>query len=145
MPSLPDKPFTAFIGRHHVLTAVSISADGEPWCANLFYAYDKSQNVFVVTSDITTRHARDWAGNSRFAASVVLETRIVGRVQGLQIAGRVTLLKPDEPSYDTARKVYLRRFPYAAVATLTLWTLTPEQMKLTDNTLGFGTKSLWHA
>ena len=43
-----------------------------------------------------------------------------------------------------ARSAYLRRFPYAVVADLTLWTMRPTSMKFTDNRLGFGKKLLWH-
>jgi uncharacterized protein YhbP (UPF0306 family) len=99
------------------------------------------------------------AENTRVAAGIALETRIVGRVQGLQIEGVVhkipsvaTAAATAEPqlsiinyqlSIEKARRAYLKRFPYAAVADLSLWTLEPTLMKLTDNTLGFGKKLIW--
>ena len=45
---------------------------------------------------------------------------------------------------ETARRAYLKRFPYAALAELTLWAIRPDYMKLTDNTLGFGKKLIWN-
>lgn len=127
-----------FIGRHHVMTLATVSADGSPYCANLFYAYDRKRNVFVFTSDGTTRHAREMEADSRVAASIVLETRIVGKVQGLQICG--TVGRGDKDDY----MAYVKRFPYAAaVGKLEIWRLTPDFMKLTDNTLGFGKKLTW--
>ena len=43
------------------------------------------------------------------------------------------------------RRCYIKRFPYAAVAPLSLWMLRPKMMKLTDNTLGFGKKLIWQS
>ena len=81
-----DRRITDFIARHHVLT-LSTVADGMPHCCNLFYAYDPQRNLFAVTSSDETLHARQARQNPRIAASVVLETRVVGKVQGLQIRG----------------------------------------------------------
>ena len=78
--------------------------------------------------------------HGRVAASVVLETRIVGKIQGVQLCG--TAARSDEED----RRRYLRRFPYAVALTeLTLWALTPDYIKFTDNTLGFGKKLIWKA
>ena len=79
------------------------------------------------------------AAKSGIAASVVLETRIVGKVQGLQLCG--TVARGDEED----KRRYLHRFPYAALAELTLWALVPDYLKFTDNTLGFGKKLIWKA
>ena len=129
--------FVRFLRRHHVLTLATV-AEGVPYCSNAFYCYDKERNLLVFTSDPATRHAQEMERNPRVAASVVLETKIVGRVQGLQLCG--TAARADE----TARRAYLKRFPYAALAELTLWAIRPDYMKLTDNTLGFGKKLIWN-
>lgn len=131
-----DGAILRFIGRHHVLTLATTDAEGV-WCCNLFYAYDRERNRFLFSSAADTRHGSALGQNPHVAASIVLETRIVGRVQGLQITGSVA------PADDSGRSVYLKRFPYAAVMELRLWQLRPDCMKLTDNTLGFGKKLLW--
>lgn len=76
--------------------------------------------------------------NANVAAAIALETRTVGRIQGLQIEGTVR-----RPDVEAARGAYLRRFPYATFVDLHLWILEPGTMKLTDNTLGFGKKLVW--
>ena len=139
MESTLDPRFGKFIAKHHVLTLATLSDDGEPYVANCFYAYDSKRNYFVFTSDDTTRHGGDMARNNHVAMSIVLETRIVGRVQGLQIRGIA------QRGDDEARKRYIKRFPYAAVAPLTLWMVRPTYLKLTDNTLGFGKKLIWQS
>ena len=132
-----DKRISKFIGRHHVMTLATLSEDGSPYCANCFYAYDAERNLLIFTSDISTRHASCFDSYTRVAASIVLETRIVGRVEGLQLCGSVS--RADA----AARRRYIARFPYAAAAPLTLWAIEIDYMKFTDNTLGFGKKLIW--
>lgn len=134
-----DERFIKFIKKHHVLTLATVNGEGMPYVANCFYAFDTKRNLFVFTSDLATRHGAEMAANSSVALSIVLETRIVGRVQGLQVTGRA--LRGD----DEARKCYIKRFPYAAAADLELWMVEPTLMKLTDNTLGFGKKLVWQS
>ena len=134
-----DERIIKFIKKHHVLTLATINSEGMPYVANCFYAYDNKRNRFVFTSDLTTRHGAEMAANGSVALSIVLETRIVGRVQGLQVTGKA------HRGDDEARKSYIKRFPYAAAADLELWMVEPTFMKLTDNTLGFGKKLIWQS
>ena len=134
-----DERFIKFIKKHHVLTLATVNGEGMPYVANCFYAFDTKRNLFVFTSDLATRHGAEMAANSSVALSIVLETRIVGRVQGLQVTGEA------KRGDDEARKYYIKRFPYAAAADLELWMVEPTMMKLTDNTLGFGKKLVWQS
>ena len=134
-----DKRIIDFIKRHHVLNLATVSSQGTPYCAACFYAYDKERNRLIFTSDDATRHAQEMVQNSNVACAITLETRVVGKVQGLQICGIVQ--RGD--SEDKAQ--YIKRFPYAAVAPLNIWAIEPSFMKLTDNTLGFGKKLIWNS
>ncbi len=136
----PDPRILKFIRKHHVMT-IATCREGQPWCANMFYACMNDTARLVFTSEERTRHIAEAAGNSRAAGSIVLETRTVGRLQGLQLTG--TIRKPAADEESAARKAYLKRFPYAAVADLNLWIFEPDTMKFTDNTLGFGKKLFW--
>lgn len=135
----PDARIVKFIRCHHVLTLGTV-AEGGPWCANIFYAYVAERNAFVYTTDPQTRHGREAMENPGVSASIVLETRIVGRVRGLQITGQA---RPASDYDGWARTAYLKRFPYAAAAKPDLWILEPHYMKFTDNTLGFGKKLIY--
>lgn len=136
---LPEKKITSFIARHHVLTLATATADGMPYCAACFYAYDKERNVIIFTTDDTTTHGQQMIANANVACAINLETRVVGKVQGLQVCGVVR--RGDEQDKST----YIKRFPYAAVAPLNIWAIEPSFMKLTDNTLGFGKKLIWNS
>lgn len=133
-----DDKIIKFIKRHHVLTLATTSSAGEPYCAACFYAYDAERNLLIFTSSSETRHGSEMCARARVACAITLETRIVGRVQGLQICG--TAQHGDEQ----AKRTYIKRFPYAAAAPLEIWTIEPDFMKLTDNTLGFGKKLIWN-
>ena len=135
-----DPRIVGFIKRHHVLT-LATTVDDEPHCSSLFYTYLPQQNLFAVTSSDKTWHVEQLRHNARVAAAVVLETKLVGKIQGLQIRGR--MYRPVGEESAAAKKAYLLRFPYAAVMDPDMWVIAPDYLKLTDNRLGFGTKLLW--
>lgn len=132
-----DNKIIRFIERHHVMTLATQSEDGHPYCANCFYAYDKERNLLIFSSDEATRHAADMAARPQVACSIVLETKIVGKLQGVQICGRA------RRGDDKAKSDFIARFPYTAVMPLNIWVVEPDFVKLTDNTLGFGKKLVW--
>ena len=134
-----DERITKFIRKHHVLTLATVGGDNLPYVANCFYAYDTKRGKIIFTSDLTTRHGKEMELQPRVALSIVRETRIVGCVEGIQIEGIA------KRGSEEARTSYIKRFPYAAVAPLTLWEVTPTMMKLTDNKLGFGKKLIWQS
>ena len=133
-----DKRIVDFIKRHHVLTLATATSEGVPYCAACFYAYDKERNRLIFTSDDKTNHAQQMLQNANVAIGITLETRVVGKVQGVQICGKV------ERGDEEDKKVYIKRFPYAALAPLSIWAVEPSFIKLTDNTLGFGKKLIWN-
>lgn len=113
---------------------------GEPWCCQLFYAYLPEHGALVFTSAPTTQHIAQARERPVVAGSIVLESRVIGHLQGVQLTGT---LATGGALTSEARTAYLKRFPYAAAMPLEMWVLTLESMKYTDNTLGFGTKLHW--
>ncbi|PKP20391.1 MAG: hypothetical protein CVU05_09200 [Bacteroidetes bacterium HGW-Bacteroidetes-21] len=136
----PDKKIIEFIKKHHVLT-LATAEENQPWCSNCFYAYLEKENLFCFTSDEHTRHVQHLKNNNKVAASIVLETKIIGKIQGLQLTGIVT--EPEGELLKSVRNRFLKRFPYAILKDTTMWCLSPDFFKLTDNRLGFGKKLYW--
>ncbi|MCK9639018.1 MAG: pyridoxamine 5'-phosphate oxidase family protein [Prolixibacteraceae bacterium] len=136
----PDPKITTFLKKHHVLTLATVSG-GQPWVANCFYAFVEEQMAFVFTSGYETRHIQEVTKNNKVAGNVVLETSIIGKIQGIQFSG--TLTKAEGEVLDKASSAYLKRFPFAALMDTTLWILTIDYLKMTDNRLGFGKKLIW--
>ena len=135
-----EKRITDFIKKHHVLT-LATSYKGLPWVANRFYAYAEEQNILVFTSGHDTKHIQDLEEGNLVAASIVLETSVIGKIQGIQLRGRLS--EPEGEMIKVAKTDYLRRFPFAALMETTLWVMELEYVKMTDNRLGFGKKLVW--
>lgn len=130
-----DSKITAFILQHHLLT---LATSGERvWCCSMFYAYDPETISFIVASDETTEHMKNVAQNSYVSGTVALETKTVGKIQGIQYAGVM------QSCPESLKHLYFEAFPYARVMNPTLWRIRLDEMKMTDNTLGFGKKIMW--
>ena len=116
--------------------------DEVPYCSNIFYSWLDEYECFVFASSQSTRHGKDAIVQSAVAGSIILESKIIGKLQGLQFQGEMKLCSTvDGELSKYAKRSYLKQFPYAvAMPDLELWVLQPHFLKYTDNTLGFGKK-----
>jgi uncharacterized protein len=134
-----DARIVKFIKKHHVLT-LATACNNHAWCSNCFYAFDEESISFVFTSDENTRHIREITQNNQVSGTIVLETKIIGKIQGMQFSGAVSEVN----AKSTLQYLYLKRFPFAILNDTKLWAIELTFAKFTDNTLGFGKKLLWH-
>lgn len=135
-----DQRIVEFINKHHLLT-LATSTDNKPWTASCFYAWSSSIQSFIITSDITTKHGGDASINPIVAGTIAWETKLVGKIQGIQFTGEMTICEGQ--FLDLARKAYVKRFPIARLMETHLWFIKPDYIKMTHNQLGFGTKLIW--
>ena len=135
-----DPRIIRFFRKHHVLT-IATSVKNEPWCANCFYVYIEEENLLVFTTDGDTRHGQEFLKNHHVAGSVVLETKVVGKIRGIQFQGLVS--EPKDDLLSKAKRGYLKKFPVAALMDTHLWIVRLTHIKMTDNRLGFGKKIIW--
>ena len=127
----------AFLQEHHVLSLATSDLLELSVC-NLFYVFEPEKLSFVVASSDETAHIKNIYKNSSVAGAVVFETKIVGKIQGVQFRGEFLALE------DAAlKKSYFSRFPYAIAMNPKLWQIKVNYFKFTDNTLGFGKKIIW--
>jgi len=127
----------AFISEHHVMSLASTNGLDINACS-LFYAYSKKLNAFVVASSDKTTHIQNIKQNKHIAGNILLETKTVGKIQGLQFRGEFTELKDLE-----LKDLYFKEFPYALALLPKLWQINVNYFKMTDNRLGFGKKIIW--
>ncbi len=135
-----DKRIVTFINKHHVLT-LATCFENEPWCANCFYVYLEDLNLFVFTSDDSTKHIQDVLIQDMIAGSIVLETYVIGKIRGIQFQGKIW--KPEKQLLKKVKTAYLKKFPIAMLMKTSLWVVEPSLLKFTDNRLGFGKKLIW--
>jgi uncharacterized protein YhbP (UPF0306 family) len=109
---------------------------------------DDSQSL-VFTTDPSTRHGQEMLQNPAVSGGIMLETKVIGMIRGIQLTGRAyPCQSPDtdpagQSGREEARHAYLKRFPFALAAKLDLWILSIDYIKMTDNRLGFGKKVIW--
>lgn len=126
-----------FLQNHHVLSLATTYKDELSVCS-LFYTYTKEENSFIVASETKTTHIQHIQQNQKVAGNIVLETKIVGKIQGVQFKGNFTELQDSE-----LKKLYFKKFPYAKILSPKLWQIKIKYFKMTDNSLGFGKKLIW--
>lgn len=128
-----QEEFIDFIEKHHVLN-LCVCKDDTPWSASCFYAFNKDKNIFIIASDKNSKHAKIMQENPNISATITLETKKVGLIQGMQFSGIIV------PATKEAKKIYFRTYPYALAMLPTLWEIEVRYAKLTNNRLGFGKK-----
>jgi len=127
----------SFIEEHHVMSLATRGSDDLSVCS-LFYAFNSENVSFIVASNEETQHIKNIKINSQVAGNILLETKIIGKIQGLQFKGSFFKLEDSK-----LKKLYFKEFPQAIVMLPTLWAIDIKYFKLTDNRLGFGKKIVY--
>ena len=136
----PDKRIVKFLHKHHVLT-LATCCDNRPWCCQCFYVYIEHLCGLTFTSDLATRHIKEATQQPLVAGSIVLETSVIGKLQGIQLEGKI--VEAEDELLKEIKTAYMKRFPFAMLMDTKLWFLQIHTIKMTDNRLGFGKKLYW--
>lgn len=129
-----------WLEKQHVVSW-SVAKEGELWAACAFYLYDRDNVAFYLLSEETTRHAQMSGPRATVAGTVNGQPKTVALIRGVQFRGEIRLMEADEGA--PIRERYYRRFPMARVLSAPLWEIRLDELKFTDNTLGFGKKMRW--
>ncbi|MNZ47508.1 YhbP family protein [Lelliottia sp.] len=129
-----------WLAKQHVVTWC-VHHEGELWCANAFYYYDPERVAFYVLSEDKTRHAQMTGTRAKVAGTINGQPKNVALIRGVQFQGEIRRLEGEES--DSMRRQYTRRFPVALALSAPVWEIRPDELKFTDNTLGFGKKLHW--
>jgi hypothetical protein len=127
----------SFLDEHHVMSLATASSDELSVCS-LFYAFSLDKLSFVVASSDETIHIKHIKENSNIAGNILLETKTVGKIQGVQFRGIFSQAQDIE-----LQELYFKAFPYAAIMKPKLWQIKVNYFKMTDNRFGFGNKIIW--
>ncbi|HHT0123143.1 TPA: YhbP family protein [Raoultella planticola] len=124
----------------HVV-AYCVSDGVSLWCANAFYVFDPAAVAFYLLTSPASRHGRMAGKRALVAGTVSDQSQTVIHIRGLQFRGELRQLQSQEG--EDARKRYYQRFPAARVMSAPVWAIDIDEMKFTDNRLGFGKKLSW--
>ncbi|BEL92542.1 YhbP family protein [Serratia marcescens] len=129
-----------FIGKQHVLTLCA--GDGlDMWCANCFYVFDAAAMALWLMTEPHTRHGGLMLNNGQVVGTIAPKPKSIALIRGVQYRAEAVLLSGEEA--DAARARYCKRFPIARAMKASVWRLDLHEVKMTDNTLGFGKKLHW--
>lgn len=134
-----------FLTIHNVLTLAYCDERGPAACAVWFALTEQMQFIFL--SSKRTRHGTALATSGKVAFTVQKDEQQWHNIRGVQGTGRCAPIEDDQR--DSAWRTYSTRFPFviqpfgtiaAALASVTLWSVTPDWLRWIDNTKGFGHK-----
>ncbi len=140
-----------FLAAHTTLTLATVSDDGFPQAAPLFFA-ETDDLALIFISERKVRHSQNIARNNRVAAAIYTDGQAWSSIRGVQLEGTCVALAGRAAHH--ARNVYRRKFPFIQqnqilrlmLNRVTVYQITPTWFRLVDNTRGFGhKKELWPA
>lgn len=126
--------------KKHVLSYCVGSGDSL-WCANAFYIFNAERVAFYLLSETTSRHGEMIGEQAPVAGTINSQPKTVALIRGVQFRGKIHLLSAEEAANYRSR--YLKRFPIAKVMSAPVWKIRLDELKMTDNTLGFRKKLHW--
>ncbi len=138
----PDdlKIIRRYLNKNHVL-ALCAHAEGDIWSANCFYVSDVERMCLYFMTELKTRHGALMQKNPHIVGTIATQPKTVALIKGIQYRGRAVILDGDAET--SARTLYCKHFPVAVAMKAPIWQLQLDEVKMTDNALGFGKKLLW--
>ncbi|AKC31841.1 YhbP family protein [Candidatus Pantoea carbekii] len=130
-----------YLKKQHVLSLCATNGK-DLWCANCFYVFNETDTSFLLMTEVKTRHSQLMLQNSQVAGTVNCQQKTILLIKGIQYSGQIVLLN-DKRKWQ-AQRAYQKRFPIAKKVSTALWEIIIDEMKMTNNMLGFGKKIIWH-
>ncbi|HSK13146.1 MAG TPA: pyridoxamine 5'-phosphate oxidase family protein [Phnomibacter sp.] len=136
-----EQHISHFITRQTVASVACSDNDGHLICFNCYYAYDEEQQLLVFKTSDNSLHMQYLRERPQLAGTILPDKLNKLKVRGLQFTGQ--LLYNGESLAKNVSKLYYRRFPFAMAMEGNVYAIRLDRLKMTDNTLGFGTKLVW--
>ena len=132
-----DERIVKFLKKMHLASVCAIDDEGQPYAFSAFYAFDEVKFSLLLASSEKTSHIKFLKNSKLVAGTVALDTKIVGKIEGVQFRALAA------PATAQQSKIYFARFPYALAMNPSLYALSLSWVKFTHNALGFGKKLIW--
>lgn len=132
-----DERIVKFLKKMHLASLCVVDDEGQPYAFSAFYAFDEVNFGLLLASSNESSHIKFLKNSKLVSGTIALDTKIVGKIEGVQFQGVMS-----EASEDGQKK-YFKRYFYAKAMDPKIWTIGLEKVKFTSNTLGFGNKICW--
>ncbi|WP_294964782.1 hypothetical protein [uncultured Gilliamella sp.] len=130
-----------FIKQQHVLSLSVLLPNNLPWACNAFYVFDQDLLCLYILSELKTTHAKAMLKNPMIAGTISFTPKTVAQIQGIQFQAVASHLT-DQPA-QLAYQLYYQAFPFARIIKAPIWSLQLQQIKMTNNVIGFAHKTHW--
>jgi len=113
-----------------------------PYCFSCFYAFNSEEGLLYFKSSQEAHHSAILAENALVAGTILPDKLNVLQLKGIQFEG--TILPEVHPLAQQAFVHYHKHHPIALAMSGKMWTIQVTEIKMTDNSLGFGKKIVWN-
>lgn len=131
-----------FIKKQKVATICCVDEDGLPYCFSCFFAFSNDPCLLFFKTNNATHHAMIMRKNRTVAGTIMPDKLNVLAIKGIQFQGIV--LPPDETNTIQASIIYHSKYPFALAMAGDVWKIELTNIKMTDNSRGFGKKLSWN-
>jgi uncharacterized protein len=130
-----------FIEGQKIASICCVDENHSPYCFSCFYAYDKEKTLIYFKTSAKSHHALVFIQNPVVAGTIQPDKLSLLAIKGVQFTG--TIVNTNNNLCPEADEVYYKKYPFARAMPGEVYTIQPDIIKMTDNTLGFGKKITW--
>jgi len=130
-----------FIEKQKTSSLCCIDESGKPYCFSCFYVFNPQQGLLYFKSSSKSKHAGLLPVHPFIAGTILPDKLNILAIKGIQFEG--TILPANHFLINEATKFYHKKNPAALAVPGDIWIVKIDNIKMTDNTLGFGKKISW--
>lgn len=138
-----SKKISEFLNENKIATLCFSDAEGDPYCINCFYAFDENSRSLILKSSVGTKHYNFLKANAKLAGTILPNEVDLLKLKGLQFTGK--LLEEKQINALSLSSIYIKKYPFSLAIPGYIWAVTFGYLKFTDNTMGFGKKTIWQS
>jgi uncharacterized protein YhbP (UPF0306 family) len=130
-----------FMSRQTVASVCCSDAEGQLHCFSCYYAFDEENMLLCFKTSESSLHMQILKQRPLVAGTILPDKLNKLKVQGIQFNGE--MLDAEHPMAAQASKRYHLKYPFALAMPGKVCTIALHRVKMTDNSIGFGTRLLW--
>lgn len=130
-----------FISNQSLASVCCMGPENELHCFTCYFAYNDKLQLLLFKSSDNSLHTKFLLQNPVLAGTILPDKHNKFYSKGIQFNGRILPLS--HPQANDASKFYHKKFPFALTMKGTVYSIRLDRIKMTDNTMGIGTKLIW--
>lgn len=131
-----------FLQQQTCASICTVDETGKPYCFSCFYAFNETAGLIYFKSSANAHHTI-LMKNNPFVAGTVLPDKL-NKISTRGIQFEAVVLDTQQTLVKQSFAIYLKKHPLALAMPGDIWVLQINYIKMTDSTLGFGKKIIWH-